>query len=130
MNQGDNDGGRVAGSYTLTAQLPNGKQMTFSGYVLAEDDEAALNTRLDVAMKVVERQRMIAEIPELEKKLEQTEETKRQVETIIEDLGGKDKLNSQEKQTLNTMRVNIKKIDDDIRRGQVAIANAARAVVA
>ena len=73
MNQGDNDGGRVAGSYTLTAQLPNGKQLTLSGYILADDGVDDLNKRLDVAAQVVERQRLAAEVPELEAKLAQRE---------------------------------------------------------
>jgi seryl-tRNA synthetase len=123
----DNDGGRVAGSYTMQAQLPNGKSLTFSGYVLASDTVDDVHKRLDVAAQVVERQRLAAEIPELEKKLEQVEKAKKQVETIIEDLGGKDRLSSQEKQQLNTMRVNLKSLDDEIRRGQIAIADATRA---
>jgi len=124
MNQGDNDGGRVAGSYTLTAQLPNGKQLTLSGYVLADDGVDDLNKRLDVAASVVERQRIAAEVPELEAKLSQRQDQLRQMETIIEELSAKDKLNSREGETLRTMRTNLKIVHDDIDAGKAAIAKA------
>lgn len=127
MNQ-DNDGGRVAGSFTFNSQLPNGKSLSFSGYVLAGDGIDEVNQRLDVAVQCVERQRLAAEIPELEAKLAQTEKAKVQVETIIEDIAGKNKPSPQERQTLNTMKVNLKNLDDDIRRGEIAIASARRAL--
>ena len=124
MNQGDNDGGRVAGSYTLTAQLPNGKQLTLSGYILADDGVDDLNKRLDVAAQVVERQRLAAEVPELEAKLAQREDQLRQMTTIIEELSAKEKLNSREGETLRTMRTNLKLVTDDIEKGKAAVAQA------
>ena len=127
---GDNAGGTVAGSFNLSAQMPNGKSMTFSGYVLQGETLAEINAKIDLAMQAVERQRLAAEIPELEKKLEQTESAKSQVETIIKDLGTKERLTSMEKQQLNTMRVNLAQIDADIRRGEIAIANARRQTAA
>jgi hypothetical protein len=129
MNAGDNDGGRVAGSFTFQCQMPNGKSLSFSGYVLAGQTPKELNQHLDIAAAVVERQRLAAEIPTLETKLEQTEKAKRQFEAIIEELAGKDRLTSQEKQQLNTMRVNIKSLDDEIRLGEIAIAEARRSLL-
>ena len=35
----------------------------------------------------------------------------------------------QEKQQLNTMRVNLKSLDDEIRRGEIAIAEARRSLL-
>lgn len=124
MNQGDNDGGRVAGSYTMSAQLPNGKQLTLSGYILADDGPDDLNRRLDVAAQVVERQRVAAEIPELEAKLVQREDQLRQMEAIITDLSGKDKLSSREQENLRTMRTNLKIVNDDIEAGRSAIVKS------
>jgi hypothetical protein len=126
VNQGDNDGGRVAGSFTFQCQMPNGKSLSFSGYVLAGQTESEVNKHLDIAAAVVERQRLAAEIPTLETKLEQTCKAKDQVEHIIEDLSSRERLSSQEKQQLNTMRVNLKSLDDEIRKGEIAIAEARR----
>ena len=127
MSVGDNNSGAVAGSFTLSAQLPNGKSLTFSGYVLQGETRADIDTKLDVAALVVERQRLAAEVPELEKKLEQYVQAREQVETIIAELTGYEKLTSTQKQQLNTMRVNLKKIDGDIEKGKAAIAEARKA---
>jgi len=125
MSAGDNDNGRVAGSFTFQAQMPNGKSLSFSGYILAGQTEAEANITLDMAAKVVERQRLIAEIPELEKKLEQVELGKTQVETIIEDLTSREgKLSSQDKQHLNTMRINLKNLIKQSEAGHEAIQAA------
>ena len=130
MNQGDNNGGAVAGSFTMSAQMPNGKSLTFSGYILQGEVLADINEKLDVASAVVERQRLASEIPVLEKTMEQQTKARGQVEAIIGELSGKEKLTSQEKQQLNTMRVNLKSIDDDIRKGEVAISDARRQLAA
>jgi TolA-binding protein len=124
MNQGDNDGGRVAGSYTMSAQLPNGKQLTLSGYILADDGLDDLNRRLDVAAQVVERQRVAAEIPELEAKLQQREDQLNQMLGIIEELSGKDKLSSRETENLRTMKTNLKMVNDNIEAGKAALAKS------
>lgn len=114
----------VAGNFQFQAQLPNGKAFSVSCYVFKDEDEDSLNARVDLVARVIERQRMIAEIPELESKLDQMEDARRQVETIIEDISGKDKPSSQERNQLNTMRVNLRKIDADIAKGKEAIGAA------
>jgi hypothetical protein len=129
MNQGDNDSGRVAGSFTFQCQMPNGKSLSFSGYVLAGQTQAEINQHLDVASAVVERQRLAAEIPTLQTKLEQTEKAKEQVAAIVADLTNREKLTSSEKQQLNTMRVNLKSLDDEIQRGEIAIGEARRSLL-
>ena len=122
MNQGDNDGGRVAGSYTFQAQLGEGKTLSFSGYILAEDDEESANKRLDMAAKVVQRQREIAEIPMLEAKLKGITEHREYLIRTVEDLQAKQKpLTSQEKMTLQNATQNIKKHERDIDEGRATI---------
>lgn len=121
MNAGDNDSGRVAGSFTFTAQCGEGKQLTFSGYILAEDDEASANKRLDMAAKVVQRQQTIAEIPLLEAKLKGIADHKAHLIRTIEDLGKKDRLTSQEKMTLQNAQQNIQKHTRDMVEGQATI---------
>jgi hypothetical protein len=126
VDQGNNNGGAVAGSFTMSAQLPNGKNVTFSGYVLQGEDVGTVNDKLDLAAACIERQRLIAEIPVLEKELSMREDAKSQLETIISSLTGKDKLVQREKDALHQHRVNLQKVDEDIRKGQKAIATAMR----
>lgn len=114
----------VAGSFAINAQLPNGKTLNFSGYVLQGESLADINTKVDLAMGVVERQRLHSEIPELEAKVEQYEKARKQSEAIIKELTGKDRQTSQDKQQLNTHRVNITMLDEEIERGHKAIQKA------
>ena len=130
MNQGDNNGGAVAGSFTMQAQLPNGKSLTFSGYVLQGEALADINAKLDVASAVVERQRKIAEIPVLEADLDQKLRQKTHMESHLIELQGKDKLTSQEKQLINTYTVSLKNSDEDIAKGVKAITEARRELAA
>lgn len=125
MNQGDNDNGRVAGSYTFQAQLGEGKTLSFSGYILAEDDEESANKRLDMAAKLVQRQREIAEIPMLEAKLKGISEHREFLIRTADDLklkkeSGKS-LTSQEKLTLQNCEQNIAKHARDIEQGTATI---------
>ena len=135
MNQGNNNDGAVAGSFNFAAQLPNGKSLTFSGYVLAGETMDEIDRKLDIAAKAVDRQRMIAEIPELEMKLQQLQEGRQQSVDIIaatqaevgrldtKSPGSKQKLAQHEMQ-INNHTVTIKKYDRDIARGAEVLANA------
>lgn len=136
MNHGDNNGGAVAGSFNFAAQLPNGKSLTFSGYVLSGESMDDIDRKLDIAAKAVDRQRMIAEIPELEMKLLQLQEGRQQSMDIIatttqsmRDLNGSKNPGSkqqmaQHEMQLNNHAVTIKKYDRDIARGSEVLANA------
>lgn len=135
MNQGNNDNGAVAGSFNFAAQLPNGKSLTFSGYVLSGESMDEIDRKLDIAAKAVDRQRMIAEIPELEMKLLQLQEGRQQSVDIIAqaaaDIARMDATKPGSKQTkaqhemqINNHQVTIKKYDRDITRGSEVLANA------
>lgn len=122
---------RVAvGNFQLTAQLAggSGKSMVMSGYLYSDDDEAALNARLDLYNKVMERQRTISEIPELEAKREQMLKGMMQARDILTDLETRqkngEKLSSQERMNLQNMAVNIAKVNEEIEKGDVAIREA------
>lgn len=124
MNIGDNNGGAVAGSFSLSAQLPNGKSLTFSGYVLQAESESDVHMKIDLAVRAVERQRLIAEVPELEARLEQMLDAKAQMEAILQTTSQLAKLSSQEKSNVNTAKVNLGKLERDIARGTAAIQKA------
>lgn len=122
---------RVAlGNFNLTAQLAggSGKTMTVAGYIYSDDDEAALNARLDLYQRVIDRQRTIAEIPELEAKREQMVKGMMQAREILTDLENRqkngEKLSSQERMNLQNMSVNIQKVTEEIDKGEVAIREA------
>ena len=108
MNAGDNDEGRVAGSFTFQAQLPNAKTLSFSGYILAGDDEAAANKRLDMASKLVERQRLLSALPMLEDKQRDLVRSEKEMKEQLDDLLSKPILKSAEQQMVNTLKVNLK----------------------
>ena len=120
----DNDDGRVAGSFTFQAQMPNGKTLSFAGYLLAGQTTAEINRHLDQAAAAVERQRLIAEIPTLEISLKQKRQAREQMESALEDLAAKERPTAQEKNSMNTFRVNLKRVDSDIDEGVQAIQDA------
>lgn len=117
----------ILGNFTLTAQLPNGRSMNVAGYMYEGESLESLNGRLDLMQEAIERQRHRCEIPELEARREQMVQQLDSVRSIIAELEEKQRgahLSSQEKLNLNTMRENIRKINGDIEKGGVAIAEA------
>ena len=135
---GDNDKGAVAGSFNFAAQMPNGKSLTFSGYILQGESIDDINAKVDLAERVVERQRRIAEIPELEGKLEQYEHAMQQAQDIVADayrrhntLQGKERLTTSEKQQADKFdeqvaqhQANIGRLEVQIAKGKLAVAEA------
>lgn len=118
------------GNFNLTAQLAggSGKSMTIAGYLYLDDNESEINARLDLYQRVIDRQRTIAEIPELEAKREQMVKGMTQARDIMTDLETRqkngEKLSSQERMNLQNMGVNIAKVKEEIDKGEVAIREA------
>lgn len=112
--QGDNDAGRVAGSFVFNVKLTDDKTMTFSQYVLADDDVESINKRLDIAAMVVERQRTFAMVPMLEQSLEQAEGQKAFTLQLIDEMKKRDKLSSRDSEALRTHMMNLKRYDLEI----------------
>ena len=115
----------VTGNFSLTATLPQGKQMTISGYLYDGESFESVNEKVDLLSDVIERQRQRAEIPELELK---REHLIRQFEAFKDHLvaleakkrAGK-KLTGQEQLALENIQNNIAKVQEDIEKGQIAI---------
>lgn len=125
---GETNGDRViAGNFTISAQLPNGKNINIAGYLFSGESRADFNEKLDFAMQSIDRQRLIAEVPELEAKLQQMEDHLESMTVIVMGLEKQGKLNSQQKAQLDNFHVNIPKMKKDISRGQDAIARAKEA---
>lgn len=123
--------GRIAlGNFNLSAQLPNQRSITVAGYVYSDDDEGALNARLDLYQAVIERQRVRCEIPELEAAREQRVKGLEQAREILAELESRqkngDKLTSNEQLQIRNMRTNIGKAIEDLDKGAAAITEAKR----
>ena len=123
-DMGNNDDGRVAGSYTFAAQLPNGKTCTIQGYILAIDDFESLNKRMDMAAAVVERQRRIAEIPALEAKVQALEDQRRNIIVTADKLAGQKKVNGQESKFLDHHGADLRENEEQVARGRLALLEA------
>ena len=122
--------GEVAvGNFTLAAQLAgaSGRTMNVAGYIYLGDDEKALNERLDMYQKVIERQRIRCEIPELEAKKEQMLKHLEQARAVLADLEEKQRtvgLSSQERLNVKNMNLSISKVQEEIGKGEEAIKEA------
>ena len=120
----------VIGNYNLTAQLPNGRSIAVAGYLYEGEGLASINDRLDLCQEAIERQRIRCEIPELAAKREQMIVAMGQMKEVLAELETKrtngQQLSSQERVNLNNMQVNIKRVNADIGKGEVAISEAKR----
>jgi hypothetical protein len=118
----------VTGNFTIQATLPQGKQVTFSGYLYEGESIESVNQRVDLLHDAIDRQRTRAEIPELEVILENSikrlDEIKGHYSVILDKKAKGGKVTTQEKQALDVMDVNVQKHADDITKGREKIAEA------
>ena len=122
----------VTGNFTIQATLPQGKQVTFSGYLYEGESIESVNQRVDLLHDAIDRQRTRAEIPELEVILESSirrlDEIKQHYAVILDKKQKSGKVSTQEKQALDVMDINVQKHIDDIAKGREKIAAAKAAV--
>jgi len=119
----------IMGNFNLTAQLPNGRGIQVSGYVFDGESLESLNQRMDVVQDAIERQRSRAEIPELEVKKEQLVGHLKGLREALADLEEKQRnthLASSDILNIKNYRTNIGRINEEIEKGTVAIAEAKR----
>lgn len=117
----------IIGNFTLTAQLPNGRSMNVAGYLYEGEGLASINERLDLCQEAIERQRTRCEIPELEARREQHVQALSSAQAVVAELELKSRsgqLSSQERMNLQNQKTSIKRINDEIEKGGVAIAEA------
>lgn len=120
----------VTGNFSINAQMSTGKQISVSGYLYDGESVESVNARLDLLHDVIDRQRMRAEIPDLESALEKLitslnmhKEGMQALEKKKE-LGGK--LSSQEKNILDNMLPTLQRISSDIEKGRSVIEDNKR----
>jgi len=119
----------IIGNFNLTSQMPNGRTMQIAGYLYEGEDGESINNRIDMCQEVMERQRKRLEVPELEAKLDQLQTgLTQQMEAynaLMEREGGKGpKLGTAEKSAMKSYPINIKRLKEEIEKGQRAIDEA------
>lgn len=119
----------ITGNFNLTAQLAgsSGRSIAIAGYIYDGESKESLDGRLDILQEIIERQRVRCEIPELEAKREQMIVGMKQARDVLAELEAKQEsgnISSQERMNLKNMRVNIAKVNEEIDKGEVAIAEA------
>ena len=123
----------VTGNFTLTAQLPQGKSLSISGYLYDRESFESVSARIDVLHDALDRQRTRAEIPELEVKMDQSVARLEEIKTHYAAMDKKQssgmKLTKQELDFLNVRDINVNKHLDDIEKGRKAVADARAALV-
>jgi chromosome segregation ATPase len=122
------EGDMTTGSFTIQAQMPMGKSITVSGYIYAHNTREDISAQVDILHDVVDRQRLRAEIPELEAKLEQRINALASMKDVMASLNMKKeaglKLTSSEKKQIDDMSISIRRVNEDLEKGRIAIEEA------
>lgn len=115
----------VTGNFELSAQLSNGKSIRMSGYIYAHNSRESIDRQVDLFCDVIERQRIKAEIPMQEAKLDQLYIQMDQWHANIKALEAKKdsgKLSSSDKQQLHNGMVSLEMLAKEVEKGKLAIA--------
>lgn len=118
----------ILGNFNLQATLPNGRSINIAGYVFDGESLESLNDRLDNFQSAIDRQRARCEVETLETTREQRIQAMHDYLAALGDFEAKQKkgftLSSQEKMMLQNKATNLRKMQDDIRKGEEAIEEA------
>jgi hypothetical protein len=117
----------VLGNFTIQAQAPMGKTFTVSGYIYAGDGKDEVNAQIDLLHDVIDRQRLKAELPELEARLEQRMKALNDIKDHflkLEEQSKKGKLSTAMRTNYENAQISMKQLTDEIEKGIKAIADA------
>jgi hypothetical protein len=118
----------VLGNFTIQAQAPMGKTFTVSGYIYAGDDKNEVNAQIDLLHDVIDRQRLKAELPELEARLEQRMQAMNDIKDHflkLEEQKNKGiKMSTAVRTNYENAQATMKKLADEVEKGILAIADA------
>ena len=122
------DDNLVLGNFTIQAQAPMGKTFTVSGYIYSTQGEEEINQQIDKLHRVVDRQRLKAEIPELEARLEQRTQALTDVRDhfmkLEEQKRNGIKMSTASRTNFENAQVTIKKLTEEVQKGIDAISDA------
>lgn len=121
----------ITGNFNLTATLgQSGRTMQMAGYMYDGESQQSVERRVAIMRSIMEKEKTLAEIPELEARREQMVKGMEQALEILTDLEKRQSLgevlSSQERMNIKNMRVNIGKAREEIDKGTDAIAEAKR----
>lgn len=123
----DKDQDCAVGNYQMSFQLPNGGSASVSGYIHLSDTESELNARIDMHVKVMQRQQRRAELPVLKAQREQLaghiKAMEEQFGVLSEKSSANRKLNSQDDSAYRALPTNIKALKEKLADGDVRIAD-------
>lgn len=118
----------ITGNFNLTATLgQSGKTMQVSGYIYDGESQESLQHRIDIYREVMDREKTLAEIPELEARREQLIKGLGQAGDVLAELKEKQKngtLSSQDRLNLRNHSTNIERMKEEIDKGTQVIAEA------
>lgn len=118
----------ITGNFNLTATLgASGRTMQMSGYVYDGESQESVERRVAIFRSIMEKEKTLAEIPELEARREQMIKGLGQAREVLTELEAKQQsgnISSQERMNLKNMRVNIAKVNEEIEKGEEAIQEA------
>jgi hypothetical protein len=121
-------GALVTGNFTITATMPQGKNINVCGYLYEGESIESVNARVNVFHDIVDFQRTRSEIPELQLKLDgsirRLDEIRGHYTVLLDKQNKGGKISSQEKQALAVMDINVAKHLEDIEDGKKAVADA------
>ena len=122
------EGALVLGNFTIQAQAPMGKTFTVSGYIYAGDGKDEVNAQIDLLHDVIDRQRLKAELPELEARLEQRMQAMNDIKDHflkLEEQKNKGiKMSTATRTNYENAQTTMKKLADEVEKGILAIADA------
>ena len=126
------DGVLTTGNFTIQAQLTSGKSITVSGYIYSHNSPAEINKQIDIYHDVVDRQRLKAEIPALEAKLQQQIRALHQVKDSVTNLRNKKlnggKISSAENKMIEDLATNIVVLEKDIDKTMADLEDARKQI--
>ncbi len=118
--------GTICGNYQVSYPMPNGVNVSLSGYMVDTDTRETLNAKLDDAMAVMQRQARLAAIPQIKMTIEKLTSDLGQHKKAFEAINAKTSrgeiLATQEKTQLENLPVNIRALTDRIEAEKKSLA--------
>lgn len=129
----------IMGNFQITTQLPNGRSIVMSGYLIHGESQESLNGKLDQLQEVMERQRLRCEVPVLEHAREMIVQQTVDLQAAMKgqedalaklkerELQGK-KLTSSEKMHMNTLQQQLGNMETSVKANEKKLADADKSI--
>lgn len=122
------EGDLTTGNFTLQTQLTSATTLTMSGYIFSRNTLEDISKQVDLYANVIDRQRSIANIPNIEARLQQDIKALQQLVDSANNLKSKvdsgKKLATAEKAQWGNLDTTIKQYQEAIEKGHRDLAEA------